>query len=268
VHVEAIAFEALTSGRAEQASRSDFAPGEAKALAIDFHDDVAAVLVVRRRRDDAWIIDVVPFMHDGDTWTDLGSGGGTCGDLPIDPDLDAEPALGPFTSGCSVSAEDGIAYAGGFVIGRIAAVEFECADRMRRVPITDGSGAFVVVVGARDDDLAYDVRALDAAGNVVESTRDQERERQATEPGVSVSEAISLSDGTVTMVRGVLINLPGEPPVLCDEVDHGERPRPRGPHLRIESDREFPQTKVFDGGTSLVMIVISGVVSGGVLRTQ
>jgi hypothetical protein len=30
-----------------------------KAVAIDAHDGVAAVLVVRRRRDDAWIVDVV-----------------------------------------------------------------------------------------------------------------------------------------------------------------------------------------------------------------
>ena len=66
-------------------------------MAIDAHDGVAAVLVVRRRRDDAWIVDVVRYVNEDGTWTDLGSGGGTWGELPLDGDPSAEPLLGPIS---------------------------------------------------------------------------------------------------------------------------------------------------------------------------
>ena len=76
MEVEAVALEALARGSADVVSRYSFAPGEAKALAVDSHDGVAAVLVVRRRRDDAWIVDVVRLAEDGGGWIDLGSEGG------------------------------------------------------------------------------------------------------------------------------------------------------------------------------------------------
>src|SRR5262249_11891316 len=121
--VEDVAHEALVRGTVEPVSRSSFAPGEARALAIDSHDDVAAVLVVRRRRDDAWIVDVVSFLRADGRWRDVGLGGGTYGDLPFEYDEDAHPRLGPYGSAWAPGDDDGIVTAGGFVVGPVAAVE-------------------------------------------------------------------------------------------------------------------------------------------------
>ncbi len=108
VEVEAVALEALVRGSVDVGVRSSFARGEAKAVAVDAHDGVAAVLVVRRRRDDAWIVDVVTFAEEGGGWIDLGSGGGTWGDLPLDRDQEAEPSLGPISTGWSVVGDEGL----------------------------------------------------------------------------------------------------------------------------------------------------------------
>jgi hypothetical protein len=65
VHAEDIALETLANGDVDEAVRSSFRPGEAKALVIDAHEDVAGVLVIRRRRDNAWIVDVARFLDEG-----------------------------------------------------------------------------------------------------------------------------------------------------------------------------------------------------------
>ncbi len=172
VEVGAVALRALTRGSVDVATRSSFAPGEAKAVAIDAHDGVAAVLVVRRRRDDAWIVDVVRFVDEDGTWTDLGSGGGTCGDLPLDRDPGAVPSLGPISTGWSVVGDQGLVTAGGFVSGDVDSVELVVGDQARIVAVRPDSPAFVIAAKAEEDhDIdAIDVRALDRNGGVVDSS--------------------------------------------------------------------------------------------------
>lgn len=143
LHAEDVALEALADGSVQAAVRSSFGPGEAKALAIDAYDDAAAVLVIRRRRDDAWIVDVVRFLHEHGVWTVVGSGGGTYGDLPIDQDPKAGPSFGPMVTGMSFVKEHGVAAVGGFVVGAVDAVELAIGNRTRRVGVTPGSSAFV-----------------------------------------------------------------------------------------------------------------------------
>ncbi len=151
---EDVALEALGRGSVHEAIRSSFGPGEAKALALDAHDDVAGVLVIRRRRDDAWIIDVARFLDEDGAWTGVGCGGGTYGDLPLDQDPEATPSLGPLVTSCSFLEDRGVATAGGFVIGVVDAVELAIGDRTRRVRVAPGSSAFVVAVAAHEaDDL-------------------------------------------------------------------------------------------------------------------
>lgn len=267
MEVEAVAREALARGSVEAAIRSTFAPSEAKALAIDAHDGVAAVLAVRRRRDDAWIVDVVRFVDEDGVWIDLGSGGGTWGDLPVDWDAATTPSLGPNVTGWSSLGDEGLVTAGGFVIGAVDAVEVVVGDRTRRVAITAGSSAFVVAVAVEDDRHweEVDVRALDQNGAVIDSTAAWGREREAAQPGITVAQALALPDGSSAIVRGVLLALPGEPPMLCDDIDDGPPPRCRGARLRIDTGASFPPTVVEDGAVSTVMLVVSGVVRGGVL---
>jgi len=267
VHVEEIALEALTRGIVQAAVRTEFALGEAKALAIDAHDGVAAVLVIRRRRDDAWIVDVARFVDQAGLWESIGSGGGTYGDLLIDHDSNVPPSLGPIVTGWSLPEDRGLAAIGGFVVGATYAVEVAVGDRIRRVPVTPGSSAFVVAVPVRDEDEldAIDVRGIDRSGAVIDSTAARKEERRTAQPGITVAEALALADGSVATVRGVLLALPGEPPMLCDDVDHGPPPRCRGPRIRLDIDAPLPPTMVEEGSVSLLMMMVSGVVRDGVL---
>ncbi len=267
VEVEAVALEALVRGSVDVIRRSSFAQSEAKALAIDAHDGVAAVLVVRRRRDDAWIVDVVRFVDENGAWTDRGSGGGTFGDLPLDREPGA-PSLGPISTGWSIVDEDsGLVTAGGFVTGDVDSVELAAGDRKRRVVVTHDSPAFVIALVASDDqDMdAIDVRALDRNGAVVDSSASWRAEREAAQPGMSVAEALALPNGSTATVRGLLLALPGGTPLLCDDIAHGPPPESRGAALRIDTDAALPPTSVEDGSFSAFMVVVSGVIQDGVL---
>lgn len=134
--VEAIALDALTRGTVQASTRATFGPGEATVLAIDAHDGLAAVLVVQRRRDDAWIVDVAKFVDKDGAWSGVGAGGGTYGNLPIDYDPDAPPSLGPTVTSRSLLDGDGLATVGGFVIGPVDARCRSCP----RQPEPPGSG--------------------------------------------------------------------------------------------------------------------------------
>ena len=267
MEVEAVALEALARASADVVSRYSFAPGEAKALAVDSHDGVAAVLVVRRRRDDAWIVDVVRLAEEGGGWIDLGSGGGTWGDLPLDRDPFAPPSLGPISTGWSVVGDDGLVTAGGFVIGAVDSVELAAGDRTRRVAVRPDSAAFVIAVGASDDqDMdAIDVRAIDRNGAVVDSSAAWRAEREAAEPGISVADALALPNGSTATVRGVLLVLPGQAPLLCDDIADGPPPECRGAALRMNTSAPLPPSAVEEGSFSTFMLVVSGVIQDGVL---
>lgn len=130
-----------------------------------------------------------------------------------------------------------------------------------------GSTAFVVAVVAReDDDLdAIDVRALDRHGAVVDSTAARNAKRRAELPGITVAEALVLPDGTQATVRGLLLALPGEQPMLRDDVDGERPPQCVGQGIRLDLDAPLPPTIVEDGGVSMLMMVVSGVVRDGVL---
>lgn len=265
--VEEVARHALTHGTVDTAGRSAFAPGEAKALALDTHDGIAAVLVIRRRRDDRWIVDIAKFVDEAAGWTSLGSGGGTYGNLPIDHDRTAAPSLGPVTTSWSMLDERGLVAVGGFVIGAVDAVELVLGGLSRRVTLTPGSSAFVVAIetGEDDDFDALDVRAVDVRGVVVDSTAALRAERRASQPGITVAEALALPDGTEVMVRGILLALPGQSPMLCDDLEQGASLRCRGRGLRLDLGGPVPPTNVEGGGLSTVMLMVSGVVREGVL---
>lgn len=100
---------------------------------------------------------------------------------------------------------------------------------------------------------------------MIESTAARKAERDAALPGVTVREALVLPDGSMVTVRGVLLALPGEPPMLCEDVEHGPPPRCRGQGLRLNTARPLPPTVVGDGFASMLMMVVSGVVRDGVL---
>lgn len=126
--------------------------------------------------------------------------------------------MGPVSSGWSAGPDDGVATAGGFVTGPVALVELAVGDRVRQVAIRPGSAAFVVTVKAPDTDQLdrMDVRALDTDGSIIGSSAAWEAERQASQPGVTVAEALAAPEGTAVIVRGILLALPGEAPLLCD----------------------------------------------------
>ncbi|MEW6154672.1 MAG: hypothetical protein AB1673_11880 [Actinomycetota bacterium] len=267
MNVEALALEALTRGSVDVVTRSSFAPGEAKALAIDAHDGTAAVLVVRRRRDDAWIVDVVRFVNEAGTWTDLGSGGGTWGELPLDRDPSERPSLGPISFGWSLVRDEGLVTAGGFVSGAVHSVEIVVGDQTRRVALRPDSAAFVIAAKAADDhDVdAIDVRALDRNGDVVDSSAARRAERDAALPGITVAQALELPNGSRATVRGVLLALPGQAPLLCDDIDAGPPPECSGAALRLNTSDPMPPTAVEDGSFSTFMMVVSGVIQDGLL---
>jgi hypothetical protein len=266
VEVEAVALRALTRGSVDIVTRSSFAPGEAKAVAIDAHDGVAAVLVVRRRRDDAWIVDVVRFVNEDGTWTDVGSGGGTWGDLPLDRDPGAVPSLGPISTGWCVVGDHGLVTAGGFVSGAVDSVELVVGDQARSVAVPPDSPAFVIAAKAEGnhDIEAIDVRALDRNGDVVDSSAAWRAEREAALPGITVAQALALPNGSRATVRGVLLALPGQAPLLCDDIDAGPPPECRGAALRLNTTDPMP-TAVEEGSFDTVMMVVSGVIHDGLL---
>ena len=68
-----------------------------------------------------------------------------------------------------------------------------------------------------------------------------------------------------SVVRGLLLALPGETPLLCDDIAHGPRPECRGAALRIGTDAPLPPTSVEEGPFSAFMVVVSGVIQDGVL---
>ena len=158
---------------------------------------------------------------------------------------------------------------GGFVIGAVTTVEVVLGDRRRHVTVGPGSSVFVVALpGGGDDHVeAIDVRALDASGTVIDSTAEREAERRAALPGITVAEALALPSGSEVVVRGLLLALPGEGPMLCDDVG-GDPPRCRGATLRLDLDAAPPPTIVEDGGLSTIMCVVTGVVRDGVLSTR
>jgi len=107
VDVDDIARAALIEGTTAEATRSALASGEPKAVAVDAHDGVAAVLVIHRQTDEEWVVDVVRFVDEDGDWFSLGYGGGAYGNIPIDHDPGAPPGLGPLSTSWSALTTTG-----------------------------------------------------------------------------------------------------------------------------------------------------------------
>lgn len=165
--------------------------------------------------------------------------------------------------------DNGLATAGGFVIGAVDSVALAVGDQTRRVAVRSDSPAFVIAVGASDDqDMdAIDVRALDRNGAVIDSSAAWRAQREAAQPGISVAEALALPNGSTATVRGVLLALPGQAPMLCDDIAGGPPPECRGAALRLDTTAPLPPSAVEDGAFSTFMVVVSGVVQDGVLTS-
>jgi len=275
-----VALTALRVG-VSSASRADFTPGEARSVAVDVFEDFAAVLVVRLRQDGAWILDLVRCLEVNGAWTDVGSGGGAYGDLPLDWDLSGQPGVVMVTTGQWTDGDRSFACAGGFVTGPVAEVELVTPIETKRVGIHDFPVfALVAPAPAEDDDLPRrhrwapgpDVRAFDAAGNLVDDSAEWRREREAAlgHP-ISVAEAIAAAPGTPVTVQGLLFVLPGHAPLLCDDVnDDFAPPRPVGATLTLPilTDAAGPPSWSPDtGALTMRMIVAHGVVIDGVLNS-
>lgn len=260
-----VALEALARGHGEPFGRSAFPVGDLKAVAVDAHHGVAAVLVISHPRDDEWIVDVVRFVDQDGTWRSLGAAGSAFRELPIHDDPTAHHPLGPVQSGWSMLEDTSLVYAGGFVGVGVEGVEVVAGDLARRVPVAPGSLAFAVALPADAEVDDIDVRALDAGGAVIDSTAMWEAERRAALPGVTVAEALALPDGTSVTVRGLLLALPGQPALLCEDLEAGTPQRCQGPQLVLAGDAPWPPTAFEDASVSTVMMVVSGVLRAGVL---
>jgi hypothetical protein len=100
---------------------------------LDVLDDFAAVLVVPRRRDGFWMLDIVRCLNINGEWFDSGSGGASNGDLPLGWDRRADPEVAVVTTSVWTDGERSFACAGGFVTGAVSAVELVTAVGIRRV---------------------------------------------------------------------------------------------------------------------------------------
>ncbi len=163
--------------------------------------------------------------------------------------------------------DNGLVTAGGFVSGAVDSVELAVGDRTRRVAIRPESAAFVIAVEADDDQDtdAIDVRTLDRNGAVVDSSAAWGAEREAAQPGITVAQALALPNGSTAIVRGVLLALPGQAPLLCDDINPGPPPACLGPALRLDATDPLPPSAVEEGSFSTFMMVVSGVIQDGLL---
>jgi hypothetical protein len=264
VDVEEIARAAVESDLLGDSDWTSFEPGEARAVAMDVNDDVAAVFVLRRWRDGNWDVDVVRLLREGDEWIGIGSGGATMGDLPPIPVISDEGDLGPTFTGLSGLDGDVLLTAAGFVHGPVSEVELRWSGGTRRASLEPGERVFVIAVRAdEDEDLdAIDLLALSAGGEVLMSS--EARSAEASAPGLTVAEALQLPRGSAVSVHGVLLALRDQPALLCDQLDYNP-PRPRGAAIRLDSDAPFPLTEFGDGWASPLTLVASGVIVDGVL---
>lgn len=161
-----IALEALrATSFSSPSSRKEFVKGRPTALARDFDDDRAAVLVVTRGQS-VWEMTVVHFdFIDGD-WVDAGLAGTAARDLPIDPksrsDRQSTPVV--FAEGYPDSGL-GVVRVGTFANPRSCTAELRSTEAIRRVVIDSPSGAYVIIARSNQRGAQPIVlRELDSAG--------------------------------------------------------------------------------------------------------
>jgi hypothetical protein len=273
--VEDVARPALDVG-VQALSRAEFQPSEARPLATDRLEGDAAVLVVRLRRDGAWIIDVVHFEATDHDWTNTGSSGATYGDLPFAVDEKATPEIVTLTIGTHEEDDRAVAYAGGFLSGVVEEIELVTATSARRVRPGPNAYAFVVIAPDAPEPhrvgLGFDppegpqVRAY-SRGELVDDTAAWDRERQEYLEGtLTVAEALAAPPGTVVTVRGVLLQLEDQPALLCDDIDSDSRPpRPAGPAVQLTGPSTSTSSDPDSAFVSVMKMVATGVIRDGVL---
>jgi hypothetical protein len=151
--VEDIARSAISDGAPLAPGREDFEPSGALPLAVFRSDGVCAALVVRRRRDDAWITDVVVFAggEDGDLeWR--GEGGATWGDLPFEAERRTDP-VGSIGHSMGWDGDRQWIAAQGFAAPGASTIELRVRGAVARTTPSPETGAYVValLVEAEDD---------------------------------------------------------------------------------------------------------------------
>lgn len=258
-----IALAAITRDAPPEVTWSSFAPGEAHAVAIDVNVDIAAVLVVRRYRNDDWSVDVVRLLRQGADWVDVGAGGSTLSNWP--PRSADEPDIGPTFTGWSALDDDGVLSAAGLVHGPVERVE-PCWSGGVRSVLVGPTRAFVLAVRSDEDDFdQLELRGLSADGHALVNTREQ-REAARSARWLTISDALRQPAGTEVTVEATLLVLPGQPVILCDDVDSNP-PRPKGASVRLDVDTDvpIPPTEFGDGWVSPLTAQVTGVIIDGVL---
>ena len=271
--VEDIARAAISGDQPLAVGREDFAPSEAKAVAVYRGREVCAALVARRRRDDAWITDTVVFSLEADgalSWRS--EGGGTFGDLPFERERRTDP-LGTFGHSVSSDGERQWIAADGFASEAVIAVELRVRDQVARVEPAPGSGAYVVAAAvSSDEDVDPDEIGLLAVGSgeVLDSLAQARERRRAQQPtALTVAEANALPDGSIVTVRGQLLVIAGHPARLCDEIEPVEPPQALGPSLELPDMHAHTldlSWKPGKPGVSTNTVIITGQVVAGTLR--
>jgi hypothetical protein len=273
--VEDIARAAILGEEPLAARREDFAPSEAKAVAVHRGAEVSAALVARRRRDDAWITDTVVFARDPTGALDWRSeGGGTWDDLPFEASRRTDP-LGIFGLSMSSDDEHNWIAAAGFASDEVSAIELRVRGQLAEVVPAPGTGAYVValVVTSEDDveDEEVDLLAV-GAGEVLDSLEQAHERRLAGQPqALTVAEARALPDGSVATVRGLLLVVAGHPVVVCDEIEPAEPPHALGAQLELPDLDANALELSWEPGKAGVwanQMLITGTVTAGTLRVD
>lgn len=259
-------------------ARADFGPGQSRAVAVDVLGDAAVVLLVRLRRDGAWDLDLAQCLMEDGRWSDAGVSGGTYGDLPLEWSSDARPEIAVLTRSYWEVDDRAFACAGGIVAGPVHELAMASPHGSRRVRPEAMPRAFAVLIETPPGDVDRcrpfgppppDIRALDLNGEVVDDSALWRAEADAELAGtMSVQEALQAAPGTPVTVRGLLLVLPGEQPLLCDDVEPGLPPWPIGPTLVVPVPAGPPSWTLGSTGLSLNMAVATGVIRDGVLTFE
>jgi hypothetical protein len=271
VDPEGAAREAIEGGPLLE-HRHDAEPYVPVAIAVDFQPLVAAAYVITRLSRE-WQTDVLTFARVDEDWQWRAEGGCGATDLPFERSrTDRDEGLGPVDTTVSEDDDRLFVAVGGFSTATVVAIELSIRDAVRRVEPNPITGAFVVSlalpVGPEVDFDEIDVRAIDEAGSIVDSTAAWRAKRDAGSPDtVTVLEAGQLPDGTAVKVRAQLLVLEGHPVRLCDQIDATrEPPEPRGASLIVHglSAADWPLSwTAGEPGVSVSTVVMSGTVIAG-----
>jgi hypothetical protein len=271
--VEDIAHAAIVGESPLASGRDDFARSEARPVAVFHGVEICAALVVRRRRDDLWITDVVVFARaEGGELDWRGEGGATWGGLPLDAEQRTD-ALGSFGQSMGHIDDRPWIAAYGFASTDVSAVELRVRGDIARTRPSRATGAYVVAsVVETEDDMELDeadVVALGASGTLDSLQNARERRRQSPPMALTVADACALPDHSLATVRGVLLVVEGQPVVLCDEVESGKPPVAIGAVLELPGFDTSAVEPSWRPGSPVLRtshIIITGEVIAGTLR--